>query len=118
MKMIEITKTIEITKGSASASDLFTYPQTEENHILFRHWRYLRRRSLAGSVSPNVSFGKSDVAFLDIEIRDPFLSAIPEFMSEEEFEAFLVQSGVIDELLSQLSATPRNRNWEDELDEL
>lgn len=39
-------------------------------------------------------------------------------MTEDEFDAFLVENGVLDKLLSQMKATSPSRNWEDELNEL
>jgi hypothetical protein len=43
---------------------------------------------------------------------------LPEDMTEEELEAFLLQNGVFDKLLSQLEQVPASKNWEAELDEL
>lgn len=43
---------------------------------------------------------------------------VPDTLSEEALDKFLVESGAIDRLISQLSAAPRNPNWEAELDEL
>ena len=43
---------------------------------------------------------------------------LPEYLSEEELDEFLLQNGVFDKLLSQLERTPRSTDWEAELNEL
>lgn len=41
-----------------------------------------------------------------------------ESLSEEEFDRYLVQSGILDALLAQAKSSPTGSDWETELNEL
>jgi hypothetical protein len=43
---------------------------------------------------------------------------VEEVLREESVDEFMVRKGVFDKLLSQIENTPRNTDWESELDEL
>jgi hypothetical protein len=45
------------------------------------------------------------------------LDELPEYLSEEELDEFLVKSGILDKLLAQIKGSKPSRNWQDELDE-
>jgi len=66
-----------------------------------------------------VAGAKPVTSYIQVPVQEPKSQAtLPSYMTEEQLEAFLIENGIFDKLVSQLKQTPSSQNWEDELDEL
>ena len=114
-----MSEKIAFRPNSTSKSDTYAYIPLEHISGTSRYNRFPAVRHVEAERGVGFWTNKGEIFYLEVRSEQTSgFAELPASMSEEELDEFLVSSGVIDKLISQLSAAPRNPDWEAELDEL